>query len=110
MNLKKPVKFRPSLQANVAEFAARLASDIQQAAQRVDEQASRLQIIGEQAVVMTCTIFRDSGPRDLRQHSNAIRGIVGHALAILADLQCEAGRLEALADLKDVVSDARTQQ
>ena len=37
---------------------------------------------------------------DLERRAHRVRGIVMHGLSVLCELQCEAGRLHALAALK----------
>jgi len=63
-----------------------------------------LESIGSQTFAVTDEIFRASGAGSLLQRSHAIRGLVAHALAVLTELQCVAGRLDALAAIRRVAS------
>ena len=61
-----------------------------------------LESIGAQSFNVTSEIFRDARPAELLRLSHRMRGVVVHALGVLAELQCVAGRLDALAALRAV--------
>jgi hypothetical protein len=99
---RKPRTRRPSSPAvRVNDVAAAMSFEIGRCAARANEQAAQLQSIGDQALDLVGEIARDDGPRELLQRSSGIRGLVTHALAVLASLQCEAGRLDVIASLRD---------
>jgi|GEM_PF-5261438 len=111
MTRTKPTFNRPARRASegpspgsVNEVAAAVSAEISRCAMRAGDQAILLQSIGELACEATGEIFRDASPKDLGKHSTTIRGIVTHALAVLAALQCEGGRLDALAALRQAGS------
>jgi hypothetical protein len=95
---------RLSASTRESEVSAALQSQIGRCAARANDQAERLQCIGDQAFAEVGEIFRDADPKQLLQRSNAIRGLVGHALSVLAELLCEAGRLDAFAALREAES------
>jgi hypothetical protein len=59
-----------------------------------------LESIGVQSFDITRDIFRNARSPELLLLSHRIRGLVAHALGVLAELQCIAGRLDALAALR----------
>jgi hypothetical protein len=85
----------------VNDVAAAISFEIGRCAARANEQAAQLQSIGDQALDLVGEIMRGDGPRELFQRSSAIRGLVTHALTVLSSLQCEAGRLDVIASLRD---------
>jgi hypothetical protein len=84
----------------IDEVADTLSGEIGRCAARATESAIVLESIGVQSFDITRDIFRDAGPAELLLLSHRIRGLVSHALSVLADLQCTAGRLDALAALR----------
>jgi hypothetical protein len=87
------------------EVSDALGGEIARCAVRAAEQAMLLESIGSQTFAVTDEIFRAAGAGTLLQRSHAIRGLVAHALAVLTELQCVAGRLDALATIRRVASD-----
>jgi hypothetical protein len=87
------------------EVTSALGGEIARCAARAAEQAMLLESIGTQAFSMTSDIFHAGGAGTLLQRSHAIRGLVAHALAVLTELQCVAGRLDALATIHRVATD-----
>ena len=87
------------------EVTDALGGEIARCAARAAEQAMLLESIGSQTFAVTNEIFRAAGAGTLLQRSHAIRGLVAHALAVLTELQCVAGRLDALATIRRVTSD-----
>jgi hypothetical protein len=86
------------------EVTDAVGGEIARCAARAAEQAMLLESIGAQTFAVTDEIVRDAGATRLLQRSHAIRGLVAHALAVLTDLQCVAGRLDALATIRRVAS------
>lgn len=102
--IKGALPRQPPPRAGKNELAAALAAEIGRCVARANDHATRLQNIGDQALDVTGEIFRDASAKDLMQSSSQIRGIVNHALGVLAELQCEGGRLGALAALREAQS------
>ncbi len=86
------------------EVTDALGGEISRCAVRAAEQAILLESIGSQTFAVTDEIFRAAGAGTLLQRSHAIRGLVAHALAVLTELQCVAGRLDALATIRRVAT------
>ena len=86
--------------ASSDEVAATLHSEITRCATRATEHAMLLESIAAHSFTLTGEIFPDSRAPDLLQLSHRIRGIVLQGLGVLAELQCVAGRLDALASLR----------
>jgi hypothetical protein len=82
------------------ELVDALSGEIARCAARATEQARLLESIGAQSFGLVCEIYRDNDSDTLTRHSHNIRGLVVHGLTILAELQCVAGRLGALAALR----------
>jgi hypothetical protein len=82
------------------EVADTLSGEIARCAARATEYAILLESVGVQTFDATGEIFRDARSAELLQVSHRIRGLVGQALGVLAELQCIAGRLDALAALR----------
>jgi hypothetical protein len=102
-NRIKPSNGRvPGVPTPLDEVTDALGGEIARCAARAAEQAMLLESIGSQTFVVTDEIFRDAGATRLIQRSHAIRGLVAHALAVLTELQCVAGRLDALATIRRV--------
>ena len=91
--------------ARIDEVTDTVGGEIARCAVRAGEQAMLLESIGSQTFAVTGEIFRAEGASALLQRSHAIRGLVAHALAVLTELQCVAGRLDALATIRRVASD-----
>jgi hypothetical protein len=85
-----------------------LGGEVSRCAARAAEQALLLESIGAQTFAVTDEIFRAAAAGALLQRSHAIRGLVAHALAVLTELQCVAGRLDALATIRRVAMDRET--
>ena len=90
----------PSVPSAIDEIADALSGEIARCAARATEHAMLLESIGAQSFDMTGQIFRDARSTELLLLSHRIRGLVGHAFGVLAELQCIAGRLDALAALR----------
>lgn len=86
--------------ARVDEVGDALRAEIGRCGTRAVEQALLLDSVGAQAYQLTCEIYPDVVAGELRRRSHAIRGLVAHAHGVLAELQCVAGRLDALAVLR----------
>lgn len=82
------------------ELTASLGGEIRRCAMRAAEQAEVLESIGAHSFDLTCDIFPDCTAMDLSRRAHAIRGLVAHALGVIADLRGVAGALEALAALR----------
>jgi hypothetical protein len=84
----------------IDEVAGALSAEIARCAACATERALLLESISTQSFNMSTEIFQDARSDKLRQLSHRIRGLVAHALGVLAELQCVAGRLDALAALR----------
>jgi hypothetical protein len=87
---------------SIDEVSDVLGGEIARCAVRAAEQAMLRERIGSQTFAVTDEIFRAGGAVILLQRSHALRGLVAHALAVLTELQCVAGRLDALATIRRV--------
>jgi hypothetical protein len=112
MNLPPPTprsRAKPRLRRAIAtpfdELTDAVSGEIARCAARAAEQAQLLESIGSQTFAVTDEIFRTAHPSTLLQRSHAIRGLVAHALAVLTELQCVAGRLDALATIRRVANE-----
>ena len=83
-----------------------LGGEVSRCAGRAAEQAILLESIGAQAFAVTGELFRGCDAAVLLRRSHAIRGLVAHAFAVLTELQCVAGRLDALATIQGVAPNA----
>src|SRR5690242_15348194 len=97
--LKMPPRNRAAIPTPFDEVTDALGGEIGRCATRASEQAMLLESIGAQTFAVTDEIARAAGAGTLLQRSHAIRGLVSHALAVLTELQCVAGRLDALATI-----------
>jgi hypothetical protein len=104
-NRVKPPPRRPPIPTPFDEVTDALGGEISRCATRAAEQAMLLESIGSQTFAVTDEIFRTARASTLLQRSHAIRGLVAHALAVLTELQCVAGRLDALATIRRVTTD-----
>jgi hypothetical protein len=91
---------RRSAPQPIDEVMASSSGEITRCARRAADHACLLESIGSLVVEMTCEVHKDSSSPELLRRARGIRGLVVHALGVLADLQCEAGRLDALAMIK----------
>lgn len=103
--IKMPPRHRPVIPTPFDEVTDALGGEIGRCATRAAEQAILLESIGAQTFAVTDEIVRAAGAGTLLQRSHAIRGLVSHALGVLTELQCVAGRLDALATIRRVATD-----
>ena len=89
-----------SASAYPSEVSATLSGEIRRCVSRATYHAELLESIAAEASEVTCDIFREDDSEKLLQRSRRLRGVVGHALAVLAELQCVAGELGALGTLR----------
>jgi hypothetical protein len=64
------------------------------------EHAVVLEGLGARALSQTTGLHRDARPEEIKDSASRIRSLVLHALSVLADLQLQAGRLDALSALR----------
>ncbi len=83
-----------------SEVAAAISGEIARCSLRALEQAELLESVGVQSFEIGGEIFRDATAQELNRRSHALRGLVLHALGVLAELQHVSGRLDALAALR----------
>ncbi len=68
---------------------------------RVTDQASALERIGLQLFEAAGDVQILASPSELTQRSHRLRALVHYSLGVLLDLQCEAGRLDSLATMRE---------
>lgn len=88
----------PSIYPN--EVSATLSGEIRRCVERAKYHAEFFESIAAESSELTCDIFRDDDAGKLLQRSHRLRGVVAHALTVLAELQCVAGELGAFAALR----------
>ncbi len=88
------------------EVGARLSGEVARSIIRIGDQALLLESIAGRSFSLSCDLFRDAKSEELSARAHEVRGVVLHALAVLAELQYLAGRLDALAALRAVSGDA----
>ena len=86
----------------IDEMMDLLNGEVGRCATWATENAMLLESIATQSFALTGEIFRGARSAELLHLSHRMRGLVVHALGVLAELQCVAGRLDALAALKGV--------
>jgi hypothetical protein len=96
----KALRGSPVAPSAIDEVADTLGGEVARCAARATEHAMVLESIGVQSFDITRDIFRNARSPELLLLSHRIRGLVVHALSVLAELQCIAGRLDALAALR----------
>jgi hypothetical protein len=85
---------------SLSELRATLTATLRRSSARANEQAARLRVIGEQVSDIVGEMVVDAHSDELSHCAVAIRGAVGQALIVLAELQGEAGLFEGLAALR----------
>jgi hypothetical protein len=83
-----------------------LQAQVGRAAARAAEQAVLLENVGAQAFDAIADMRRDSQGSELLSRAHHLRALVLHGMAVLAQLQCEAGSLEAMASLADCMDES----
>ena len=78
--------------------------EVAQTASRAAEHAAILESIGSRAFEAAGVLHRDASGTELLRKAHEVRGLVAHALGLLADLQFQAGRMQALAAIRDAAS------
>lgn len=92
--------------AEFADLVCSLDAEVGRVAERAGEQAEILASISAQAHEVAGVLHRDSAGRELLRRSHELRGLVLHALGVLAELQFDAGRMQALAAVRQAMEDA----
>jgi hypothetical protein len=87
------------------DVPATLIAEVSRCAARVGNLGAVLENIGGGAVEATCDIGRRFQSQDLERRAHRVRGVVMHGLSVLCELQCEAGRLHALAALQALMDE-----
>jgi hypothetical protein len=90
----------PSSIAHPDEVSAAVSGHIGRCVARAVEHATMLESIGSQAFTAVGELTRSAPPDDLVQKAHALRGLVLHGLAVLAELQSVAGALAAVAAVR----------
>jgi hypothetical protein len=80
--------------------------EVAQTASRAAEHAAILESIGLRAFEAAGVLRRDASGHELLRKAHEVRGLVAHALGVLADLQFQAGRMQALAAIREAASRA----
>jgi hypothetical protein len=80
--------------------------EVAQTASRAAEHAAVLESIGSRAFEAAGVLRRDASGHELLRKAHEVRGLVAHALGVLADLQFQAGRMQALAAIREAGSSA----
>lgn len=88
----------------LVEVRAGLDLEIGRSLARATDQACILESIGAQAFEAIGDVQRRAPARELFHRSHRLRGVIHHALSILSELQFEAGRLDALAAIRETAS------
>lgn len=82
------------------ELLAALSAELGRAVARGNELSVRLENIAEDAVDSIADVQLDDAPAELAYRAHRLRGVVLNALLVLADFQLVAGKLEAIAALR----------
>lgn len=90
----------PLKRAAVDEVGAAISGEVGRCVARASHQASLLESIAAQAFDLTCETFRDDDSDRLLARSHYLKGVVVHALQVVAELQCAVGELGALAAVR----------
>lgn len=92
---------RPGTAEGSSDVACAIQAEVARCAARAAEHAAVLESIGAQAFDAAGILFSDAPATELLRRAHEVRGLVLHALGVLADLQSEAGRLQALAAIRE---------
>lgn len=84
---------------------ARLTAETRRCVARATEQAVLLESIAEEAADAIGDTTATAPAADLASRAHRLRGAVLHALVVLAEFQLVAGRLDALASLRQVTEE-----
>lgn len=77
-----------------------VTSELARCVTQLAEHAVVLEGLGARAFNQTTGLHRDAPAEELKDCAHRIRSLVLHALCVLADLQLQAGRLDALSALR----------
>ena len=99
----------PMSVADSQDLLCAVQVEVARVSARAGEHAAILESIGIQAFEAAGTLAADASASDLVRRAHETRGIVLHALAVLADLQAEVGRMQTLAAMRQALDDARQQ-
>ena len=83
------------------EVSATVSASIGRCVARAVDQGALMESIGSQVYAAVGELVRDATPSELLQKAHALRGLVLHGQAALADLQCVAGQLAALGAVRE---------
>ncbi|HEY5960445.1 MAG TPA: hypothetical protein VIV60_28020 [Polyangiaceae bacterium] len=78
--------------------------EVARCAARSSDQAALLEGMGTLASRLTAEIYRDAPAQHLHLQAQGIHCVVQRGMAILAELNREAGRLEVLATMRSAAS------
>jgi hypothetical protein len=87
--------------AVLVDIQCAVAMEVAHTASRAGEHASILESIGSRAFEAAGVLRRDASSHELLRKAHEVRGLVAHALGVLADLQFQAGRMQALAAIRE---------
>jgi hypothetical protein len=87
--------------AVLADVQCAVEMEVAQTASRAGEHAAILESIGSRAFEAAGVLRRDASSHELLRKAHEVRGLVAHALGVLADLQFQAGRMQALAAIRE---------
>lgn len=85
---------------DISDMTCAIGMEVAQTASRAAEHAVVLASIGAQAFEAAGVLNRDASSHELLRKAHEVRGLVAHALGVLADLQFQAGRMQALAAIR----------
>ncbi len=88
---------------DLLDMTCAVAMEVAQTASRTAEHAGVLESIGARAFEAAGVLRRDASSHELLRKAHEVRGLVAHALGVLADLQFQAGRMQALAAIRQAV-------
>jgi|SRR6478752_7575454 len=91
-----------ALSGDLDESAHMVRAEVSRCAVRINEHVGRLSAVGSQAYYSTGGLSREATADELRRFSADLRGVVCHAQALLAEIQSEVGRLDALAVFREL--------
>lgn len=97
-----PSKHQRHAQAakELVDLKCAVTMEVAQTASRAAEHATILESIGARAFEAAGVLSRDASDNQLLRKSHEVRGLVAQALGVLADLQFQAGRMHALAAIR----------
>jgi hypothetical protein len=87
--------------AVLVDMQCAMEIEVAQTASRAGEHAAILESIGLRAFEAAGVLRRDASSHELLRKAHEVRGLVAHALGVLADLQFQAGRMQALAAIRE---------